>query len=155
MNTSNSSAFARLLAIIAGIAVFAAPSLANERKVDVWYDGEGNARRVTVVQSNGVTTVVEIDHENTKIWKERLKELGVDISVFGEETLPDTEPLGNAHQLMQYRGFDRSALPEGTYFSPGWGFRHGWGYPAYRFPRGGGHYCRPYHPRGGGWIITF
>lgn len=155
MNTLTFSSFVKHLAIIAGAVSLAVPSLANERKVDVWYDGDGNPRRVTVVQPNGTTTLVEIDAENPESWKEQLKELGVDASVLGQETLPDTKQLGNAHQLMQYRGFDRNALPEGTYFNHGWGYRYGFGYPVFRFPRGGGHYCRPHRPRGGGLIFTF
>ncbi len=149
MKLHSFSSFAKHLAIIIGSIALAAPSLAAERKIDVWYDGEGNPRRVTVVQSNGTTTLIEIDAENPKVWREQLKELGVDVSIFGQETLPDTEQLGNAHQLMQYRGFDRSSLPDSTYFN------YGFGYPVYRFPRGGGHYCRPYHPRGGGLIFKF
>jgi len=155
MITPTLSSFAKHLAIIGAAAALAIPSLANEKIIDVWYDGEGNPRRVTVVQPNGTRALVEIDEKTPEVWKEQLKELGVDLSALGQETLPDTEQLGNAHQLMQYRGFDRSALPEGTYFSHGWGHYHAWGYPVYRFPRGGGHYCRPHRPRGGGLIFTF
>lgn len=155
MKLHSFSTYAKRLAIIVGAIALAAPSLANERKIDVWYDGDGNPRRVTVVQPNGTTTLVEIDVGNPEAWRQELKELGVDASVFGQETLPDTEQLGNAHQLMQYRGFDRSSLPKGTFFSRSWGYRQGFGYPVYRFPRGGGHYCRPHHPRGGGLIFTF
>ena len=155
MKPHSFSSFAKQLAIIIGVVTLASPLLANEQKIDVWYDSDGNPRRVTVVQANGTTTLVEIDTEKPKAWRQQLKALGVDMSVFGQETLPDTEQLGNAHQLMQYRGFDRSSLPDSTYFSNAWGYCRGFGYPVYRYPRGGGHFCRPHHPRGGGFIFTF